>query len=202
VVRQLADLRGKRVGVEKSAVGAYMLARAVERANLAVADVVAVYIPVQEHRSAFEQGRVDALVTFEPVLGQVRAMGAHVLMTSADIPGEIVDVLAVRRSVAERRPRDVAALVEAWFRGRALVVESIARNAPLATARLGRDPKLIQGVYDGMVIPDRARSAVLLGAGPESLRTTAAKLVDAMVRIGLLSSPIDASSVFPTEPRG
>jgi NitT/TauT family transport system substrate-binding protein len=201
-VRTLADLRGRRVGVEKSAVGAYLLARAVERAGLAVSDVSAVYIPVQEHRSAFDQRRVDALVTFEPVLGALREQGANVLMTSADIPGEIVDVLAVRRSVARARRADVARLVESWYSARDSVVRSVEDGAPLTTARLGRDPALLRHAYDGMILPDRPRSRTLLGQGPESLRATAERLVAAMVRIGLLTSPIEPSVVFPDEAWG
>ena len=196
-VRSLGQLAGKVVGVEKSAVGAYLLARTLERAGLPVEAIRAEYIPVQEHRTAFEQGRVDALVTFEPVLGEVRALGANVLLTSADLPGEIVDVLAVRRSLVTSHPAQVEGLREAWFRARDLVAASLATDAPLATPRLGRDPGRIRDAYAGLVLPDRAQSNTLLGEGDQSLRRTAARLVEAMVRIGVLERPIDPAVVFP-----
>jgi hypothetical protein len=47
------------------------------------------------------------------------------------------------------------------------------------------------------VLPDRAASNTLLGEGDRSLRPTAARLAEAMVRIGLLDRPVDPAIVFP-----
>ncbi len=60
------DLRGRRVGYEATALGAYMLARALEMHGMAAADVIPVAVQADEHERAFREDRVDAIVTFEP----------------------------------------------------------------------------------------------------------------------------------------
>src|SRR5262249_39460001 len=45
-----------------------------------------------------------------------RAGGTHVIFSSADIPGEVVDVLALDAHVLARRPALQAALVRVWGR--------------------------------------------------------------------------------------
>src|SRR5262245_54856460 len=63
---KVADLRGRRVGYEASATGAYMLSRALEMAGLGASDVTPVPVQFDEHEKAFTNRLVDAIVTFEP----------------------------------------------------------------------------------------------------------------------------------------
>ena len=63
---QVSDLRGRRVGVEQTAVGAYMLQGALQQAGLKVGEVTVVPLPIDEHVAAWRSGSVDALVTFDP----------------------------------------------------------------------------------------------------------------------------------------
>ena len=95
-VAGLADLRGRKVGVEQTAVGAYMLNAALAKAGLRTTDITVVPLPLDEHLTAWRESQVDALVTFDPVLQVLRGEGAPVLFDSSAIPGEIVDVLVAR----------------------------------------------------------------------------------------------------------
>ena len=61
----LPDLKGRRIGVETTALGAYMLARALARAGMTAHDVTVVPMPLDEHEAAFRQDLVDAVVTHE-----------------------------------------------------------------------------------------------------------------------------------------
>src|ERR1022692_1391245 len=52
--------------------------------------------------AAFLAGRIDAAVTWEPWLSKARTRpGGKVLLTSADVPGIIVDVVTVRDGFAK-----------------------------------------------------------------------------------------------------
>lgn len=69
-----ADLRGRRVGVEASALGAYLPSRSLQITRLQPTEMRMVPLPVDEHPRAWQEDRVDALVTCEPVRGQLLAL--------------------------------------------------------------------------------------------------------------------------------
>ena len=98
-ISSLRDLKGKRVGLESTALGAYVLTRALQTAGMRQDDVRKISLEVDEHEQAFKKGRVDAVVTFEPVRTRLMASGARQLFDSSMLPGEIVDVLVVRRTL-------------------------------------------------------------------------------------------------------
>ncbi len=131
LLQSVAEIKGRRVGVEPGAVGSYLLRRALHKAGLKPADIQVVPVEAPDHPSAFSNNKVDALVTYEPMKSQLLGQGARQLFSSEDIPGEIVDVLAVRGSVADSRARDLQLLINGWF-----MALQDQRKQPLEAARL------------------------------------------------------------------
>ena len=74
-----------------------------------------VHLESNEQPRAFSEGRVDGAVTFDPFRAQFLKAGANVLFDSTQIPGEIVDLVAVRASMLERKPKAMQALLKGWF---------------------------------------------------------------------------------------
>jgi NitT/TauT family transport system substrate-binding protein len=114
-MRSMRDLKGRSVAVESGALGAFVLSRALALNGMQASDVKVVHLESNEQPSAFEQGQVDGAVTFDPYRTQFLRAGATTLFDSTRIPGEIVDLLAVRASVVEGRPKAMAALLTGWF---------------------------------------------------------------------------------------
>lgn len=85
-VAGLADLRGRKVGVEQTAVGAYMLNAALAKAGLRTTDITVVPLPLDEHLTAWRESQVDALVTFDPVLQVLRGKARRCCLTAAPSP--------------------------------------------------------------------------------------------------------------------
>lgn len=112
------QLRGTRLGMEDSALAAIMLQRLLEAGGLRRDEVRPVVIPAIEHETAMTQGSVDAVITFEPVISRLASAGFEVVLDSADMPGEVIDVLAVRAEMLADRPRQVQALLDAFEQGR------------------------------------------------------------------------------------
>ena len=78
-------------------------------------DVNVVHLESNEQPSAFEKGQVDGAVTFDPYRAQFLRAGAKTLFDSTQIPGEIVDLLAVRATVFDKQPKAIQALLTGWF---------------------------------------------------------------------------------------
>ncbi|MFO0172455.1 MAG: ABC transporter substrate-binding protein, partial [Aphanizomenon sp.] len=94
-ITDIKALKGKRVGVESTALGAFFIARALEKNQMSIKDIQLVSLELIEHEQAYKQGKVDAVVTFGPARIKLLASGAKLLFDSSQIPGEIVDVLAI-----------------------------------------------------------------------------------------------------------
>ena len=65
-LRTLADLKGRRIAVQKGSSAHYLLVKAVERAGLQWADIQPVYLAPADARAAFERKSVDAWAIWDP----------------------------------------------------------------------------------------------------------------------------------------
>ena len=90
-----AGLRGKRVGVEPESLGILLLSRALERAGLGLSDVTLHWTDGAAIADAFRRSEIDAVVTYPPHALPILEAGGRTIFSSADIPGEIVDVIMI-----------------------------------------------------------------------------------------------------------
>ena len=67
-LRNLADLKGKKVAVTKAAGAHYLLIAALAKAGLKFSDIQPAYLTPADGRAAFENDKVDAWVIWEPFL--------------------------------------------------------------------------------------------------------------------------------------
>ncbi|GAA0271683.1 Putative aliphatic sulfonates-binding protein [Methylorubrum aminovorans] len=74
-IQSVADLRGKKVALNKGSNVHYLLVRAIEAAGLTLADITPVYLAPADARAAFERGAVDAWVIWDPYFAAAEAGG-------------------------------------------------------------------------------------------------------------------------------
>ena len=113
----IEQLAGKRIGVELGGVGEMLLDRILARAGLDWGDITVVDRSVDRHAAAWQDGELDAVVSYEPVVSQLRKDGARRLIDSRDFPDLIFDVLAVRRERLPAVDGVLTAVIRAHFRG-------------------------------------------------------------------------------------
>lgn len=195
-ITHLADLRGRRVGVESSAVGAVMLDGALEKAGLDIADIQLVHLTIDQHERAYREDRVDALVTFEPVGTTLLAAGARSLFDSRDIPGRIVDVLAVPPETLTSHPDELRQLIRGHF-----AALDYLRREPLQAAgrmrpRQGLPAETILTAYRGLNLPDRAENRRLLASPSPALQPAAERLARLMLDRRILNHPVSVAGMF------
>jgi len=119
-IRSLADLKGKKVVLNKGSNVHYLLVKALEKAGLAYKDIQAIYLPPADARAAFERGGVDAWVIWDPFLAAAeKQLGARVLADGKGLVSNHQFYLA-SRSYAEKNPEivrivlDEIAKVDEW----------------------------------------------------------------------------------------
>ena len=121
-LRTLADLKGKKVALNKGSNVHYLLLKALEKAGVAYADIQPVFLPPADARAAFERGSVDAWAIWDPFLAAAeKQLGARVLADGKGLVANYQFYLA-SRTYAEKNPEilrivlDEVAKVDDWGR--------------------------------------------------------------------------------------
>jgi NitT/TauT family transport system substrate-binding protein len=195
-LKTLADIKGKKVGVENTALGAYMLSRGLDKAGLSLQDITVVSLGYSEHEAAFKQGEVDAVVTFEPVRSNLLATGAKVLFDSSKIPGEVVDLLVVRKDILETQSKDLEQLVRGWFMALDYLKKEPENAAKIMARRGGITAKEFLPSLKLLSFFTPLENQKLLSQTDQSLVNSANKLSKLMQEKQLLQSNIDFSSLL------
>jgi NitT/TauT family transport system substrate-binding protein len=199
-MRAMKDLRGKRVAVESAALGAFVLSRALALNGMQASDVSIVHLETNEHPAAFEQGQVDGAVTFDPYRTQLLGAGAHTLFDSSQIPGEIVDLLAVRASVLEKNPRAVQTLLTGWFNALAYLERAPKDAAARMAVREQITGEQFLQALQGLRIPSRADNLKMLAGATPSLVVSGRQLMTLMVEAKLLRSTLEIEGLLAPGP--
>jgi NitT/TauT family transport system substrate-binding protein len=199
-MRVMKDLRGKRVAVESGALGAFVLSRALTVNGMTAGDVRMVHLESNEHPAAFKQGLVDGAVTFDPYRTQMLGAGAQTLFDSSQIPGEIVDLLAVRESVLEKNPHAVQALLAGWFKA----LEYLEREPKDAAARMAVREQITGEQFlralKGLRTPSRTDNLKMLAGATPSLVVSGRQLMTLMVQSKLLRSTLEIEGLIAPGP--
>ncbi len=198
-IDRLDQLKGKSIGVEQTGVGALMLDAAKKQAGLARGDVHVISMTADQHLAAFKQGKVDALVTFEPIASQIIAAGGQPLFDSRAIPGGIVDVLAITGKALADNPNTLRTLLTRYFSALNYLQQQPEDATRRMAPRLGLTPAGVQAGYARLILPDLAENYRLLGGVPAPLEATATQLAALMLREKLLAREIDVKQFFATD---
>jgi len=199
-MKTMRDLKGKSVAVESSALGAFVLSRALAINGMQPTDVEVVHLESNEQPAAFAKGTVDGAVTFDPYRAQLLRDGARTLFDSTQIPGEIVDVLAVRASVIDRQPKMIQALVSGWF----AAIDYIAADPHDAARRMGvrqqTSGEQFLAAQQGLHIPTRDENLRMIGGPTPELAIAGRRLMSLMVDAKLLNAVVDIDAVLAPGP--
>ena len=181
-LRTLADLKGKKVALNKGSNVHYLLLKALEKAGVAYADIQPVFLPPADARAAFERGSVDAWAIWDPFLAAAeKQIGARVLADGKGLVANYQFYLA-SRTYAEKNPEilrivlDEVAKVDDWGRNNPDEVATILS----AQTGLSRDVVAL------------AASRYAYGVKPVSVDVIASqqKVADAFSSLKLIPKPI------------
>ena len=113
---KLEDIEGKSVHLVELSVSHYLLARALESVDMSERDVTVVNTSDADIVAAFSSSDVEAVVTWNPQLGELKKQdAANVVFDSSEIPGEIMDLLVVNTETLKDNPKLGKALTGAWY---------------------------------------------------------------------------------------
>jgi len=193
-IKSVAELKGRKVVLNKGSNVHYLLVKALEKAGVKYGEVQVVFLPPADARAAFERGAVDAWVIWDPFLAAAeKQLGARVLADGRGLVSNHQFYLA-SRPYADKNPLVVQAIIEElarldkWAEGNAkedvaflapqIVLEpAIAELAaqrfaygirPISTAVAAEQQKIADVFFELKLIPKAIRIGDAL---PQSLAT-------------------------------
>jgi sulfonate transport system substrate-binding protein len=161
-IRTVADLKGKRIALNKGSNVHYLLVKALEKAGLAYTDIQPSYLAPADARAAFEQGSVDAWVIWDPYLAAASAVtGARTLADGTDLVANHQFFLAEQKFTeanAEVVDAILATLgeIDEWARGNSKAAAeqlspTVGIPAPILEIALSRQGYGVRPITDEVV---------------------------------------------------
>lgn len=190
-IRTVADLKGKKIALNKGSNVHYFIVKLAEKHGLSYGDLSLVYLPPADARAAFEKGSVDAWVIWDPFLAAAeKSLEARVLadatgvvgnrayyFSSLDYVAKNADVLAI--AVEEINKIDVwgaankseyaAELATLWGLPKPVADLSVGRvgygTTPITKAILAEQQKIADTFFELKLIPKKINVLEAAGAG-------------------------------------
>jgi sulfonate transport system substrate-binding protein len=188
-IKSVADLKGRKVALNKGSNVHYLLVKVLEKQGLKPTDLQVVYLPPADARAAFERGAVDAWVIWDPFLAAVEQQsGARVLADGRGLVNNYAYYLA-ERGFAEKQPQVIQALFEdtqaqaTWLKGN--IKAAAAVIAPLQ----GLAPEVVE----------KSLTRYQFGVQPLTPAVAAEqqKIADTFHALGLIPKPIRVADALP-----
>jgi sulfonate transport system substrate-binding protein len=187
-IKTLADLKGRKIALQKGSSAHYLLVRAVEKAGLQWSDIQPIYLVPSDARAAFERKSVDAWAIWDPFYAATElAIRPRAIATGRDLSSNNSFYLA-SRPFATQQPQALAVLFEELTRADRLAQTNRKEVIKLIADFSGLDAGVVS-----LFLQRRPPSPV----GPLSAKTIAdqQRVADAFHKLGLIPQPVQVASI-------
>jgi len=187
-IQSVAELKGKRVALNKGSNVHYLLVRALEDASLEYTDIETVFLPPGDARPAFEQKAVDAWVIWDPFQAAAEtAVGARILRDGQGLVENRGFFLSTR-PFTESNPEVVRSLLDELNGISDWAKQNPAEVSTFLNQELGIDKAAL----------DKAEGRRGYGVRPidDTVVSGQQRIADTFLELGLIPQKIDVASVI------
>jgi sulfonate transport system substrate-binding protein len=186
-IKTVADLKGKKVALNKGSNVHYLLVKALEKAGVKYSEIEPVFLAPADARAAFERGAVDAWVIWDPF--QAAAEVATGARTIADGTGLVANhqFYLATKAFADAHPQAIDTVIAALAD-----VDRWAKDNSHAVAE-----ELSPGIGIPVPILEIALKRQTYGIKPldESVVAEQQRIADTFFALGLLPKPVVVSAI-------
>lgn len=198
-IQTVDDLAGKTVALDKSATSYFFFLQVLADSNITEEDINIIEMGNDEAGQAFLAGQVDAAVTWEPILSSCGDReGGHILVSSADYPKAIIDVLTVNSNFAEEHPDIYEALEECWYKAVDYLNENFDEGCEIMAEGLDLETEDVKAECEGITFYGREENAQFNDLSTEENVVDIANMAAGFWLEKDLIKSDDLSGFFPT----
>ncbi|MFJ2985337.1 MULTISPECIES: aliphatic sulfonate ABC transporter substrate-binding protein [unclassified Pseudomonas] len=143
-IHSVAELKGKRIALQKGSSAHNLLLRSLAKAGLSIRDVQAVYLAPADARAAFERGSVDAWAIWDPFYSAIDLEGKARLLADGEGLGLIGPFMLGARGYVEANGEFVKQLLDEITRAEALTRSDEAGSIQLLAQFMGLPQEVVR----------------------------------------------------------
>jgi NitT/TauT family transport system substrate-binding protein len=155
-IKTAADLKGKTVASEPNIPGRLLLQMELKKSGLTLKDVEIKEISTADTVPVYSDTSITAIATFEPFLSQTLDKDAtrkpHLLVSSRDYPGLIVDGIIVRQDDLKQNPEKYRKFLIGLYRAIGYFASNRADFIKLAAPHFNLSPKEFEDSIEGSLV--------------------------------------------------
>ncbi|MFZ6850021.1 sulfonate ABC transporter substrate-binding protein [Undibacterium sp. RuRC25W] len=143
-LKSVADLKGKKIVLNKGSNVHYLLVKVLEKAGIAYRDVETIFLPPADARAAFERGSADAWVIWDPFLAAAeKQLGARIL---ADGKGTVSNhqFYLAARPYAQKHPEVLKALLDELARADEWILQNVKQTTTIFSSQTGLPTDVVE----------------------------------------------------------
>ncbi len=190
------QLVGKTIAVESGPLGSYMLNRFMDRHQLEPGDLTINYVDIPGQLIAWQQQKMDLLITYEPSRSKLIEEGAVEIFTSRDIPNEIIDVFLIRERVMVVQKKSLSIFVNGWFKAVADLDQSDANLFHFIGEREGLPAGRVETIFKDIAVPGINRNREFLAGVNNGFNKGLEQHETIMLKDGLMQNKINKQSLL------
>jgi sulfonate transport system substrate-binding protein len=186
-LKTVADLKGKKIALNRGSNVHYLLVRALEKAGLKYSDVEPVFLPPASGREAFEKGSIDAWVIWEPYRAAAEmSLGARTLVDGTGLVSNHEFFFAAR-AFADAHPQVVDIVLATTRQLYAEVVKDIPGTAKVLSTASGLPTSVLETALGRRSFGVQPMSDAVIGEQQ--------KIADTFKNLGLIPTAINVADV-------
>jgi NitT/TauT family transport system substrate-binding protein len=196
-IASTTGLAGARIVVEPP-LGIYMLYRMLAKAGMTLGDVQVVWASQPDIEGLAWSGQIDAAVSYPPVSTELtHQLGYNTLFSSAEIPGEVLDVVSFSEQFTRDHPGAVRATVRVWDRALRYLSEEHQAAVAAIAAREGLSAAEVEEALAGvrfLSIEDQG--------GPfldQNVAATCSRAAELLLEVGVITETYTAAGCVSSE---
>lgn len=136
-LKQVADLKGKKVAFQKGSSSHNLLMRALQQAGLTFKDITPVYLTPADARAAFQQGDVDAWAIWDPYYSSVLLQGNSRLLIDGSALNLTGSFYLATRSYVEAHGAFIQQVLDTFSAADALTLSQPQQSITLLSQAMG-----------------------------------------------------------------
>ncbi|MEG4293958.1 ABC transporter substrate-binding protein [Microcoleus sp. D2B6] len=194
-IKTILNLKGKKLGANLGSFSEVFVTEMLKTSQLTSDDVRLVKVDALEVPQRLQNNAIQAGHTWEPYLSEALKLGAHILFTSKQTPGLILDAIAFRGEVIRDRPEDIRAFVRGWLQGLSYWEANIPEGNAIASKALNIPSNTIS--LEGINLTDFAENQKFFQSdSPNYIFKTAKKYADFFIRAGNVTRLPNLETLF------
>lgn len=142
-IKSVAELKGKKIALNKGSNVHYLLVKALEKAGVDYKDVQTIFLSPADARASFERGAVDAWVIWDPFLAAAeKQLSARVLADGKGLVANHQFYLA-SRTFAQKNPELVSIVLEELAKVDEWGSKNVKDVAAILSVQTGLEPAVV-----------------------------------------------------------